>query len=243
MDKHNSQFQKIIVFGDKLSDKTSLLNTLASNQIFEETFDDEANFKSQMVTINKEEFALFDSISFNSCSKTSSLKRKISSFIDNISTEFKLVLVALSITNYPSNLEAIKLFLKMFRFTRMKNVFFILTQGDLCNRKDERDEKYLNIEEDLRSLFISNDLKSETLRVHYLDEDNKEEMKKELLSIAVEKEEYCNIVTDRDIDNIINVFAKTSYEEEVTENKDSLWTVFKRFVNSNFMLNNANIML
>lgn len=243
MDASSKDLHKIIVFGDEFSCKTNLLNLLASKQVFEETFyDEQADFKSQAVTIDNKHFVLIDTINFGSCVKTSSLKKKINLFL-NTSSEFNLVLIALSLSHHPNNIETIELLLKTFQFSKTERIYFILTQGDFLNKKDERDEKYLIIEEDLRSSLNRNDIKIDKINVLYFDEDNKREMKNRIITKASEDQKYCDITAKLDVNNIVNLFVKASNEEDVSENKDSLWTLFLKYVNSNPMLNNSNIML
>ena len=150
----------LIIFGEEFSGKSTLLNLISKKEnLFNVNNNNNKNknkdFISKKVKLNNNEinFNFIETIGINSQFKINNINNKIINFKENfLNKNYKIVLITIDVTN-ENNFDAFEKIMNVFSFYNSKeNLFIVFTKGNLIKNDEKREEKYLNILNDLKKI-------------------------------------------------------------------------------------------
>ena len=247
----------LIIFGNENSGKSTLLNLISKKEnLFNVNNNNNKNknkdFISKKVKLNEINFNFIETIGINSQFKINNINNKIINFKENfLNKNYKIVLITIDVTN-ENNFDAFEKIMNVFSFYNSKeNLFIVLTKGNLIKHEEKREEKYLNISNDLKK--FSNNFSINFNNVFFADDENINNLINKIISTSKDKNSdlcYISIKNQTENDNL-NIIKKLFISKEelndgfvLEENEDNfLISFFKKLINENYFYNNPNLLL
>jgi len=259
----------LIVFGEEFSGKSTLLNLISKkenlfnvnkNKIYLKTINKSKDFVSKKVKLNNNEiiFNFIDTIGINPEFKINNIHNKLINFKDNfLNKVYKIVLITIDVTNEKLIFDAFEKIMNVFSFYNSKeNLFIVFTKGNLIENDEKREEKYLNVLQDLKKLCKLNNYIINFDNIFYADDENIEILINKIITTSKDKNTdlcYISIKNDNDNNNNINIIKKlfisneqlnNSLISEENENKENIIITFiKNLINENNFYKNPNMLL
>ena len=239
----------LIIFGNENSGKSTLLNLISKKEnLFNVNNNNNKNknkdFISKKVKLNNNEinFNFIETIGINSQFKINNINNKIINFKENfLNKNYKIVLITIDVTN-ENNFESFEKIMNVFSFYNSKeNLFIVLTKGNLIKNDEKREEKYLNILNDLKK--ISKNFSINFNNVFYADDENINNLINKIISTSKDKNSdlcYISIKNENLIKNLF-ISKENNFIEENEEN--FLIILIKKLINENNFYNNPNLLL
>ena len=239
----------LIIFGEEFSGKSTLLNLISKKEnLFNVNNNNNKNknkdFISKKVKLNNNEinFNFIETIGINSQFKINNINNKIINFKENfLNKNYKIVLITIDVTN-ENNFDAFEKIMNVFSFYNSKeNLFIVLTKGNLIKNDEKREEKYLNILNDLKK--ISKNFSINFNNVFYADDENINNLINKIISTSKDKNSdlcYISIKNENLIKNLF-ISKENNFIEENEEN--FLIILIKKLINENNFYNNPNLLL
>jgi hypothetical protein len=132
--------------------------------------------------------------------------------------------------------------MNVFSFYNSKeNLFIVFTKGNLIKNDEKREEKYLNILNDLKK--ISKNFSINFNNVFYADDENINNLINKIISTSKDKNSdlcYISIKNENLIKNLF-ISKENNFIEENEEN--FLIILIKKLINENNFYNNPNLLL
>lgn len=244
----------LIVFGEEFSGKSTLLNLISKkenlfnvnkNKIYLKTINKSKDFVSKKVKLNNNEiiFNFIDTIGINPEFKINNIHNKLINFKDNfLNKVYKIVLITIDVTNEKLIFDAFEKIMNVFSFYNSKeNLFIVFTKGNLIKNDEKREEKYLNILNDLKK--ISKNFSINFNNVFYADDENINNLINKIISTSKDKNSdlcYISIKNENLIKNLF-ISKENNFIEENEEN--FLIILIKKLINENNFYNNPNLLL
>ena len=239
----------LIIFGEEFSGKSTLLNLISKKEnLFNVNNNNNKNknkdFISKKVKLNNNEinFNFIETIGINSQFKINNINNKIINFKENfLNKNYKIVLITIDVTN-ENNFDAFEKIMNVFSFYNSKeNLFIVFTKGNLIKNDEKREEKYLNILNDLKK--ISKNFSINFNNVFYADDENINNLINKIISTSKDKNSdlcYISIKNENLIKNLF-ISKENNFIEENEEN--FLIILLKKLINENNFYNNPNLLL
>ena len=239
----------LIIFGEEFSGKSTLLNLISKKEnLFNVNNNNNKNknkdFISKKVKLNNNEinFNFIETIGINSQFKINNINNKIINFKENfLNKNYKIVLITIDVTK-ENNFDAFEKIMNVFSFYNSKeNLFIVLTKGNLIKNDEKREEKYLNILNDLKK--ISKNFSINFNNVFYADDENINNLINKIISTSKDKNSdlcYISIKNENLIKNLF-ISKENNFIEENEEN--FLIILIKKLINENNFYNNPNLLL
>jgi hypothetical protein len=239
----------LIIFGEEFSGKSTLLNLISKKEnLFNVNNNNNKNknkdFISKKVKLNNNEinFNFIETIGINSQFKINNINNKIINFKENfLNKNYKIVLITIDVTN-ENNFDAFEKIMNVFSFYNSKeNLFIVFTKGNLIKNDEKREEKYLNILNDLKK--ISKNFSINFNNVFYADDENINNLINKIISTSKDKNSdlcYISIKNENLIKNLF-ISKENNFIEENEEN--FLIILIKKLINENNFYNNPNLLL
>jgi len=239
----------LIIFGEEFSGKSTLLNLISKKEnLFNVNNNNNKNknkdFISKKVKLNNNEinFNFIETIGINSQFKINNINNKIINFKENfLNKNYKIVLITIDVTN-ENNFDAFEKIMNVFSFYNSKeNLFIVFTKGNLIKNDEKREEKYLNILNDLKK--ISKNFSINFNNVFYADDENINNLINKIISTSKDKKSdlcYISIKNENLIKNLF-ISKENNFIEENEEN--FLIILIKKLINENNFYNNPNLLL
>ena len=239
----------LIIFGNENSGKSTLLNLISKKEnLFNVNNNNNKNknkdFISKKVKLNNNEinFNFIETIGINSQFKINNINNKIINFKENfLNKNYKIVLITIDVTN-ENNFDAFEKIMNVFSFYNSKeNLFIVFTKGNLIKNDEKREEKYLNILNDLKK--ISKNFSINFNNVFYADDENINNLINKIISTSKDKNSdlcYISIKNENLIKNLF-ISKENNFIEENEEN--FLIILIKKLINENNFYNNPNLLL
>ena len=239
----------LIIFGEEFSGKSTLLNLISKKEnLFNVNNNNNKNknkdFISKKVKLNNNEinFNFIETIGINSQFKINNINNKIINFKENfLNKNYKIVLITIDVTN-ENNFDAFEKIMNVFSFYNSKeNLFIVFTKGNLIKNEEKREEKYLNITNDLKK--FSNNFLINFNNIFYADDENINNLINKIISTSKDKNSdlcYISIKNENLIKNLF-ISKENNFIEENEEN--FLIILIKKLINENNFYNNPNLLL
>ena len=237
----------LIIFGEEFSGKSTLLNLISKKEnLFNVNNNNNKNknkdFISKKVKLNEINFNFIETIGINSQFKINNINNKIINFKENfLNKNYKIVLITIDVTN-ENNFDAFEKIMNVFSFYNSKeNLFIVFTKGNLIKNDEKREEKYLNILNDLKK--ISKNFSINFNNVFYADDENINNLINKIISTSKDKNSdlcYISIKNENLIKNLF-ISKENNFIEENEEN--FLLILIKKLINENNFYNNPNLLL
>ena len=239
----------LIIFGEEFSGKSTLLNLISKKEnLFNVNNNNNKNknkdFISKKVKLNNNEinFNFIETIGINSQFKINNINNKIINFKENfLNKNYKIVLITIDVTK-ENNFDAFEKIMNVFSFYNSKeNLFIVFTKGNLIKNDEKREEKYLNILNDLKK--ISKNFSINFNNVFYADDENINNLINKIISTSKDKNSdlcYISIKNENLIKNLF-ISKENNFIEENEEN--FLIILIKKLINENNFYNNPNLLL
>ena len=239
----------LIIFGEEFSGKSTLLNLISKKEnLFNVNNNNNKNknkdFISKKVKLNNNEinFNFIETIGINSQFKINNINNKIINFKENfLNKNYKIVLITIDVTN-ENNFDAFEKIMNVFSFYNSKeNLFIVFTKGNLIKNDEKREEKYLNILNDLKK--ISKNFSINFNNVFYADDENINNLINKIISTSKDKNSdlcYISIKNENLIKNLF-ISKENNFIEENEEN--FLIILLKKLIKENNFYNNPNLLL
>ena len=246
----------LIIFGEENSGKSTLLNLISKKENLFNVNNNNNNknkdFISKKVKLNNNNFNFIETIGINPQFKINNINNKIINFKENfLNKNYKIVLITIDVTN-ENNFDAFEKIMNVFSFYNSKeNLFIVFTKGNLIKNEEKREEKYLNITNDLKK--ISKNFSINFNNIFYADDENINNLINKIISTSKDKNSdlcYISIKNQTENDNL-NIIKKLFISKEELnnnfiseENEDNfLISFFKKLINENYFYNNPNLLL
>ena len=239
----------LIIFGEEFSGKSTLLNLISKKEnLFNVNNNNNKNknkdFISKKVKLNNNEinFNFIETIGINSQFKINNINNKIINFKENfLNKNYKIVLITIDVTN-ENNFDAFEKIMNVFSFYNSKeNLFIVFTKGNLIKNEEKREEKYLNITNDLKK--FSNNFLINFNNIFYADDENINNLINKIISTSKDINSdlcYISIKNENLIKNLF-ISKENNFIEENEEN--FLIILIKKLINENNFYNNPNLLL
>ena len=246
----------LIIFGEENSGKSTLLNLISKKENLFNVNNNNNNknkdFISKKVKLNNNNFNFIETIGINPQFKINNINNKIINFKENfLNKNYKIVLITIDVTN-ENNFDAFEKIMNVFSFYNSKeNLFIVFTKGNLIKNEEKREEKYLNITNDLKK--FSNNFLINFNNIFYADDENINNLINKIISTSKDKNSdlcYISIKNQTENDNL-NIIKKLFISKEelnnnfiLEENEDNFLIIFfKKLINENYFYNNPNLLL
>ncbi len=239
----------LIIFGEEFSGKSTLLNLISKKEnLFNVNNNNNKNknkdFISKKVKLNNNEinFNFIETIGINSQFKINNINNKIINFKENfLNKNYKIVLITIDVTN-ENNLDAFEKIMNVFSFYNSKeNLFIVFTKGNLIKNDEKREEKYLNILNDLKK--ISKNFSINFNNVFYADDENINNLINKIISTSKDKNSDLCYISIKNENLIKNLFISKE-ENFIEENEENfLIILIKKLIKENNFYNNPNLLL
>ena len=236
----------LIIFGEEFSGKSTLLNLISKKENLFNVNNNNNNknkdFISKKVKLNNNNFNFIETIGINPQFKINNINNKIINFKENfLNKNYKIVLITIDVTN-ENNFDAFEKIMNVFSFYNSKeNLFIVFTKGNLIKNDEKREEKYLNILNDLKK--ISKNFSINFNNVFYADDENINNLINKIISTSKDKNSdlcYISIKNENLIKNLF-ISKENNFIEENEEN--FLIILIKKLINENNFYNNPNLLL
>jgi hypothetical protein len=239
----------LIIFGEEFSGKSTLLNLISKKEnLFNVNNNNNKNknkdFISKKVKLNNNEinFNFIETIGINSQFKINNINNKIINFKENfLNKNYKIVLITIDVTN-ENNFDAFEKIMNVFSFYNSKeNLFIVFTKGNLIKNDEKREEKYLNILNDLKK--ISKNFSINFNNVFYADDENINNLINKIISTSKDKNSDLCYISIKNENLIKNLFISKE-ENFIEENEENfLIILIKKLIKENNFYNNPNLLL
>ena len=237
----------LIIFGEEFSGKSTLLNLISKKEnLFNVNNNNNKNknkdFISKKVKLNEINFNFIETIGINSQFKINNINNKIINFKENfLNKNYKIVLITIDVTN-ENNFDAFEKIMNVFSFYNSKeNLFIVFTKGNLIKNDEKREEKYLNILNDLKK--ISKNFSINFNNVFYADDENINNLINKIISTSKDKNSDLCYISIKNENLIKNLFISKE-NNFIEENEENFLLIFiKKLINENNFYNNPNLLL
>ena len=259
MEENLTEINRIIVIGEEGTGKSSLLNALSDNpKLFYvnknenyKEINSNKDFLSKQVTIDNINFELYDTIGISPSFPINDIKEKIINFKDDILGKgFKAILITFSVYKIPINFDSFELIMNTFNFNNNKNVFIVFTQGDKFDSHKKKEEEYIKLKENMKSLIRKKRYPININNVFYFDNDNIDSIRKKIVLMANDLNVYLSYIKfkEDDEDNFLLNRLFLTFEQiegyddnEQKENPFLFW--LKNIINKCQFFNSSNMLL
>ena len=259
MEENLTQINRIIVIGEEGTGKSSLLNALSDNpKLFYvnknenyKEINSNKDFLSKQVTIDNINFELYDTIGISPSFPINDIKEKIINFKDDILGKgFKAILITFSVYKIPINFDSFELIMNTFNFNNNKNVFIVFTQGDKFDSHKKKEEEYIKLKENMKSLIRKKRYPININNVFYFDNENIDSIRKKIVLMANDLNVYLSYIKfkEDDEDNFLLNRLFLTFEQiegyddnEQKENPFLFW--LKNIINKCQFFNSSNMLL
>jgi len=259
MEENLTEINRIIVIGEEGTGKSSLLNALSDNpKLFYvnknenyKEINSNKDFLSKQVTIDNINFELYDTIGISPSFPINDIKEKIINFKDDILGKgFKAILITFSVYKIPINFDSFELIMNTFNFNNNKNVFIVFTQGDKFDSHKKKEEEYIKLKENMKSLIRKKRYPININNVFYFDNENIDSIRKKIVLMANDLNVYLSYIKfkEDDEDNFLLNRLFLTFEQiegyddnEQKENPFLFW--LKNIINKCQFFNSSNMLL
>ena len=259
MEENLTEINRIIVIGEEGTGKSSLLNALSDNpKLFYvnknenyKEINSNKDFLSKQVTIDNINFELYDIIGISQSFPINDIKEKIINFKDDILGKgFKAILITFSVYKIPINFDSFELIMNTFNFNNNKNVFIVFTQGDKFDSHKKKEEEYIKLKENMKSLIRKKRYPININNVFYFDNENIDSIRKKIVLMANDLNVYLSYIKfkEDDEDNFLLNRLFLTFEQiegyddnEQKENPFLFW--LKNIINKCQFFNSSNMLL
>ena len=259
MEENLTEINRIIVIGEEGTGKSSLLNALSDNpKLFYvnknenyKEINSNKDFLSKQVIIDNTNFELYDTIGISPSFPINDIKEKIINFKDDILGKgFKAILITFSVYKIPINFDSFELIMNTFNFNNNKNVFIVFTQGDKFDSHKKKEEEYIKLKENMKSLIRKKRYPININNVFYFDNENIDSIRKKIVLMANDLNVYLSYIKfkEDDEDNFLLNRLFLTFEQiegyddnEQKENPFLFW--LKNIINKCQFFNSSNMLL